>query len=281
MCGRCDLAEERAGFELTALDELARRVGRGEHEVRLHRDLVELGHGVAPEVLGDGGADGVELVTTDAVVVVGRPVPLRERRRGQAVLGHEAGDGLHVRHPGLAAAQAEGHEPVLTGPDLARDPDTGPGPLAPHLGAGEPAHVAHRRDHHGFLRGHVDHLGASRRQGREGGHRRLGPHVGPGRGLGAAHGGTVGVARAVHVPGGRHDAEIARPPARPGAVGPEGGDEDPHRVGGAPGIDFRRARPTGGGEHHVGAGEELDQAGVVVPGQLDGRLSGVPGREPQ
>ena len=130
MGGRRQLAEEVTRLELAALDELARRVGRGEHEVGLHRDLVQLGHGVAQEVLGDRRGDGVELLGADPVVVVGGPVPLRQRRGGQPVLGHQPGDGLHVGHPGLAAAQAEGHEPVEAGPDLTGDPHARPRALA-------------------------------------------------------------------------------------------------------------------------------------------------------
>ena len=45
--------EEATGLELHAGEDLPRRVGRGEHEVRLARVLVELAHRVPGEVLGD------------------------------------------------------------------------------------------------------------------------------------------------------------------------------------------------------------------------------------
>ena len=228
-----------------------------------------------------GSPMAIELGGLDAVVVVGRPVPVGERRRRQPVLGDEPGDRLHVGDPRLAAAQAEGHEPVLAGPDLPRDPDARPRALAAHLGTREPAHVAHRGDHHRLLHGHVHDLGPPRGQGAERGHDRLGPDVRPGRRLGAPHRRPVGVPRAVHVPRRRHHPEVARPPRRPGAVGAEGGDEDPHRGRGPRRVHLQGAGPARGAEHDVGVGEELGQAGVVGPARLDAGLAGAPRREAQ
>ena len=198
--------------QLLVLDQLARRVGRGQHQVRLDGRLVELGHGVTEEVRGDGSGDGVELVATHLVVVVARPVLVGERRRGQAVLVHQTGDGLQVLHPGLPAAQSKGDEAVGAGPDLPGHPDARPRPLPPHLRPGEPPGVTHGGDHHRLLGRDVHHLRPSRGQSGQRRHGRLGTDMGPRRRLRAAHRGPVGIARAVHVPRRGHHPEIARLP---------------------------------------------------------------------
>src|SRR5207244_12320780 len=74
-----DRSEEVARGELGRLVDLARRVGRCEHQVGLDRDLVQLLHGVAGEVGRDRGFDGPELLVARRVLVEGGPVAADER----------------------------------------------------------------------------------------------------------------------------------------------------------------------------------------------------------
>ena len=165
-----------------------------------------------------------------------------------------AGDRLQVLHPGLPAAQAEGHEAVGAGPDLAGHPDAGPRPLAPRPRPGEAAGVAHGGDHHRLLGGDVDHLGPPRGEPGQCRHGRLGPHMGPAPSArvhrtGARSGSPVQYMFPV-------DAITPRSPAfqpRPGPVGAEGGDTFTHTApGAAGGIGVDGAGPPGVAMHDVG-----------------------------
>ena len=273
--------EEPPRPELRALDQLRRRIGRGQHEVGGAGQLVELRHGVPGEVLGDGRGDGVELVGAELVVVVGRPVAPGQCRRVDAVLFDEARDRLHVGHPGLAATEPEGHEAVEARPDLAGDADVGPGASAAVLGPREAPDVAHGGDHHDLLGGDVDHLRPARGECGQRGHGRLRPGVAPGRGLGAAHGRPVGIAGAVHVAGRGHDPEVGRLPGGARPVEAEGGDEHPHRTGGDRRVGLDHSGPARCGQDDVCAGEEHGQGGVGRPVHHERRLSRVPRRSAQ
>ena len=256
-------AEEPARLELRRLVDLARRVGGREHHVGLARDVVELLHRVAREVLGDGRRDRGQLAVGRGVLVERGPVPARERVGGDAVGDDELGDGLEARDAGLAATQAERHEPVERGPDLARATDVRAPPSAAVVRLGVVRDGHHVRDEHDFLHRHVDAL---RDAGPERGERRergFATGVRVGGGLGAAHGRAVGVAGGEHVPARGHDSEVGRVPRRARAVEPERGDAHPHGVGGARRVELGRAVRAGGVEDDVGAGEDLVERGVV------------------
>ncbi len=275
------VTEEVTKGQLLVLDQLLGRVGRCQHQIRLDGRLVQLGHRVAPEVLGDRGGDGVELLGARLVVVVCRPVPIGQRRCGQTVPVDEGGDGLQVLHPRLAAAQTERHETVGAGPDLARHPDAGPRALPPVPRLGETPDVAHGGDHHGLLGRDVDHLGPPRGQSRQRGHGRLGTDVRPPRRFRAPYRGAVGVPRAVHVPGRGHHPEVARLPPRPRSRQSERRDVDPHGTGGGGGIDDEGTGPQRRGQHDVGSGQKLGQLRILRRPDLCDRLACVPHREAQ
>src|SRR5262249_60845576 len=100
-----DWSEEVASRELGAGVDLARRVARREHEVRLARDLVQLPHRVPGEVLGHGLLDRLEVVVGSGVLRELRPIAADERVRVDVTFcGDEAGEGGQA--PGASPARA-------------------------------------------------------------------------------------------------------------------------------------------------------------------------------
>ena len=255
--------EEAAGRELPARVQLAWRVGRGEHQVGVAGDLVELGHRARREVARDRCLDGPQLVVGDGVVVVGRPVARAQGGVAEPGVLQQAGDQLEVRDPRLAAPQPERHEAVGAGPDLACAAHSGARSPAPEPGAGEAAGRTHAGHEDDLLHRDVDALRPARCHPGERGEGRLGPGVRVRGRLGATHRWPIGVARRVHVARRRHHPEVRRPPRRAGSPTPERSDAHPYRRGGACGVEVEGARPARRVDHDVGVREQLVERVVV------------------
>ena len=250
-----DRSEEVARRELCRLVDLTWRVGRRQHQVRLAGDVVELLHRVPCEVRADRFFELLQLVVGRGVHVPRVPIAL-----GQ--LG-ELSDQLEARDAGLAAAQAERHEPVDRGPDLACAADVGAAAMTAEPGSRESGRHRHARADDDLLHRHVDLLGDSGPQRRQRRERRFGPTVRVPRGLGATNGGAVGIAGHVHVSARGHDPEIGGPPRRARSVETERRDAYPDRVGRATGVEHVRPRDAGRVEHHMRVAKQRIELGTI------------------
>ena len=248
--------------------DLPRRVARGEHQVGLARDVVELLHRVTGEVRGRPSASIAARSSSVAVScenVV--PVAVRERVASRPSSATRRVSVVEARDARLAAAEAERHPPVEGRPDLARATDVGAPPPAAVLRLRE---AGRRRPC--STTSTTSCIDTSTCWGRpvasavSAANATSGPTWRVAGRLGAAHRRAVGIAGRVHVPARGHDAEVGCAPGGTRARRAERRDVDPHRVGRPPGIDVEHAREAGGREHDVGGGEEHVEFGVAGAG---------------